>query len=184
MFSFPVITDARGYAPGLLKTNFCCVKTRGTSSWHVSTVASMARHVRPRELPHPRPFTVTGPTRPINNAFEFFIVADKSHETCVCVLSLRLSAMHAKFEIRFDVIPPEDGGVGGRIVGKGAVREDDDDGDGRRVVCGLAVGNLDATIDSSNESTTTSGLTLVLYMAMHDAHMATMALVDHDLLLG
>ena len=70
------------------------------SSLHSSTVASIALQVNPSGLSHPRPFTVTGPTRPSNNWLESAV---KSHDTCVWSSSLRFSAMQANCEISVEV---------------------------------------------------------------------------------
>lgn len=85
------------------------------SSSHVSTVASRARHVNPSGLIHPFPFTVTGPTLPLNSMSDELAVT--SHETPVCARNRRFRAASASVEMSDEVTPPgATGGEGIRIL--------------------------------------------------------------------
>ena len=66
---------------GLVKVSLRLERIRPTSSWQLSTVASIARQVNPLELRHPLPLTVTGPTRPFNKRSDELAVT--SQETSV-----------------------------------------------------------------------------------------------------
>ena len=68
---------------------------------HLSTVASIARHVNPNWLFQPRPLTVTGPTFPFSNKSEE--VAVTSHFTADCSRKRSLSATTASCEMRLEV---------------------------------------------------------------------------------
>lgn len=71
------------------------------SKWHSLTLASMARHVRPRGELHPLPFTVTGPTVELRRRER--VDALTLQDTPECDKRRSLRAMTAKFDIRLDV---------------------------------------------------------------------------------
>ena len=120
--------------PGVVSFSFRMLIILDTSSSQAFTVASIARQVKPSAEAHPRPFTVTGPTRPRSSrsADDAFT----SHTTPVCSLSRRFNATTANCEMRPDVMPVEDEEVPGAAF----------DGD-RGEVKGVRRGAPDATID-------------------------------------
>jgi hypothetical protein len=71
------------------------------SKWHSLTLASMARHVRPRGELHPLPFTVTGPTVEVRRRERGDALTLQDTPECDKRRSLR--AITARFDIRLDV---------------------------------------------------------------------------------